>query len=191
LPSDYRNRPDLVRGLRNNNPTNIVPVYGGWQGQVGDDGTFAIFRDMSWGVRAWLSNFYSSYNTHGTTTLSQYITRFAPPSENDTASYINEVATYAGIDPNAPMPLDQATVTNILRGQLNVELGESNSSMVTDDDIAAGFALLDNKLSSFFSASAIKVSSLMQQYPLEVYGTAGMLLIGGGLLIYLIKRRKK
>jgi hypothetical protein len=192
MPNDYRNlQPPVPRGIRNNNPTNVTNVFGGWAGQVDTDGDFAVFKDMSWGVRAWLLNFYSSYNNHNTTTLRQYISRFAPPNENDTTAYIQSISDYTGIQPDEQLPLDQASVTDILKGQLIVEVGDKYAEFITDKDIIDGFSLLDNKLSTFFSATALKVNTLLNKYPYEIYGTAGLLLVGSGLLVYLIKMRKK
>ncbi|AAU90959.1 hypothetical protein [Methylococcus capsulatus] len=81
------------RGLRNNNPGNLVySPRNAWEGQVGHDGRFARFEQMEDGVRALgvtLLNYQRKRQLH---TVRQIITRWAPPNENDTATYIRRVA---------------------------------------------------------------------------------------------------
>lgn len=85
----------MNRGIRNNNPFNIRYVKTNlWKGKVKDDlkkdMEFEEFRTIAYGVRAGyllLSNYIHS----GTVVLKDIISRFAPPSENDTESYIRNV----------------------------------------------------------------------------------------------------
>lgn len=85
----------MNRGIRNNNPFNIRYVKTNlWKGKVKDDlkndMEFEEFRTIAYGVRAGyllLSNYIHS----GTDVLKDLISRFAPPSENDTESYIRNV----------------------------------------------------------------------------------------------------
>lgn len=156
MAQSFIGRFDLPLGLRNNNPGNIRPLdYDVWQGQIGVDNGFVVFKDISWGIRAFATNLYSSITKHGTDTLAKYISRYAPASENDTQNYINTVAAYTGIDPNGPIPTDETNVKNILAGQMIVELGQQDAALVTDQDINEGFALLSSPIASFFAASVI------------------------------------
>jgi len=192
VASDFRGNAALPRGLRNNNPLNLRPVSGGWQGQVGvDDDNFVIFSDISWGLRAYLLNFFSSINTHGTDTLREYINRYAPPTENNTSAYLTTVASDTGICADAPIPTDTTDVTNILKAQLIVEIGADNAAMITDDDIAQAFSLLSSPLQSFFGAAKVLVSN----YPVATYGVGALGFIAVGLLTFglykVIHNRKK
>ncbi len=191
MANDFRSLGNSYpRGLRNNNPTNLDTITPNWLGQVDSDGRFAVFENVALGIRAYLKNYYSSITKHKTATLSEYINRFAPPTENITSAYVKSVADTAGVDPNAPIPTDQETVTNIMKAQFAVELGKEYASMITDDDIAEGFSLLDSKLKTYFNAAV----AVFNKYPVASYGTSAIVLIGISFLsigIWERIRRKK
>lgn len=90
------------RGLRNNNPGNIrhgEPWVG--MAETQDDPSFVTFATPEYGIRAMarvLTNYQQKY---GINTVRQLISRWAPPEENDTESYIRSVAAQLGVDPNA------------------------------------------------------------------------------------------
>ena len=82
------------RGLRNNNPLNIrYNPRNRWRGQVPNrsDMEFCQFTSMRWGIRAAFI-LMINYHKQGINTPRQIITRWAPPSENNTEGYINSVA---------------------------------------------------------------------------------------------------
>jgi hypothetical protein len=91
------------RGLRNNNPGNIRDFGINWRGRVetdnGPGGPFVVFDTMENGLRALMRNLYSRSNDDGAgnTTIAAAITAWAPPSENDTRSYVNFVSVEAGL----------------------------------------------------------------------------------------------
>ena len=180
MAQDFRGNSNLPIGLRNNNPTNIVPVAGGWQGQVGTDGGFATFQDVSWGIRAYVKNLNSSINNHGTATLSEYITRFAPPSENDTASYIASVAKDTGLSADSTLQTDPDSIKKLLRAQMNVELGKKYADMVSDADISEGISLANGGAATLFKATKIFASSHVG-YLVVLAGIGGMAAIYLGL----------
>ena len=103
-----------------NNPLNIrYNPYNKWQGQVptpdGSRPRFCRFQTVAHGYRAaWilLSNYW---HIHGKQNLRAIITRFAPPTENHTASYIEHVALYVGISPSEWLPPPQDTPSLWLR----------------------------------------------------------------------------
>ena len=190
---DFRNAGISSQGLTNNNAGNIRPSgITPWMGQVGvSQNNFCIFSDVAWSIRAWLINFFSSVNNHGTTTLSSYITRYAPPSDNNnTAAYIQNMATATGLDPNAVMPLDNATVQQIMQAQFAIELGAQYANMLSQEDYDAGFSRYGNPSGSIVCAITISV----QSYPYQIFGAASILLMGAGLAtwaIWKIKSRGK
>lgn len=92
---------------RNNNPGNLV--YAGQPGASPGVGGFAAFDSLADGQAALQKQITldatrgTDVNGNPTTTLAELITSWAPPSENDTASYIANVSASTGFDPNAPL----------------------------------------------------------------------------------------
>jgi len=80
--------------IRNNNPGNLryyasIP----WVGQIGSDSRgFAIFDKLENGVRAMIKTLYNDRNK----TLAQIIYEYAPPSENNTEAYIQNIINWTG-----------------------------------------------------------------------------------------------
>lgn len=83
------------RSYRNNNPGNIE--YGKRTisyGAIGTDGRFAKFPDYETGLNALKRLITDVYINN---TLFQMISKYAPPSENDTKSYANSLASALGV----------------------------------------------------------------------------------------------
>lgn len=94
-----------TRGLRNNNPGNIrKDGKTVWQGMATaqPDASFVSFVSPEYGIRA-LAKVLHTYIATGTNTIRAIVTRWAPPSENNTAAYIAAVAAQTGINPDAPV----------------------------------------------------------------------------------------
>lgn len=90
-----------VRGLRNKNPFNIKKTGIAWQGETaGTDQTFETFDSYEMGIRAGARILINYQEKHGLNTVRQIINRFAPASENDSASYIQHVAKQLGVEPD-------------------------------------------------------------------------------------------
>ena len=89
----------LPRGYKNNNPLNIRITNTDWQGKVtpNTDGAFEQFIDMAHGYRAALITLRNYIKKYGLNTVRQMITRWAPPSENNTESYITNVCQNSGL----------------------------------------------------------------------------------------------
>lgn len=81
------------RGLRNNNPGNIRLSRTPWQGEIRppQDKAFCRFRSMAYGYRALIKLLQNYRRLHGCHTVADFIARWAPPAENDTAAYIRRV----------------------------------------------------------------------------------------------------
>ena len=103
----------MTRGLRNNNPCNIRNSDECWQGEVrpSRDSSFKQFSTMAYGYRAAFKLLYNYQHLRGCKRLSDFITRFAPPSENNTRAYISTVANRSGVS-------DVATVDTKNREQM-------------------------------------------------------------------------
>lgn len=106
----------MPRGMRNNNPLNIRRSKTKWIGEVDRitikeyepverttdicDRTFCQFQTLEHGWRAAFLLLKKYINAYGLCTIEQIINRWAPPSENATRSYINDVSFHSCIYPN-------------------------------------------------------------------------------------------
>lgn len=135
-----------VRGIRNNNPGNIREAAGGgdaWRGEraTDDDPAFEEFTEMRYGVRAAAIVFRNYQARHGLRTVAQLINRWAPPVENDTASYVNAVAKRVGVDAFAPVDLSNGELLyRFLRAVFRHECGIA-AEAIPESTIRAGIAL--------------------------------------------------
>lgn len=96
----------LPRGIRNNNPLNIVKGNS-WKGERANqtDKRFEEFESMAMGLRAGfvlLRNYIEGTKTRPTkfNTIRKIIARWAPPSENYTQRYIDNVCKWSGLLPD-------------------------------------------------------------------------------------------
>lgn len=84
------------RGIRNCNPGNIRNSDAtDWKGEIPSgkktDREFEEFEDMQHGYRALIKLLQNYSKKHGCNTISDYIKRWAPKHENNTAAYITAV----------------------------------------------------------------------------------------------------
>lgn len=102
----------MTRGLRNNNPLNIRHSADQWQGAATTqtDKSFVQFQNMAYGYRAaWkiLDTYCLRFRRERLPYhVRNIITRWAPPSENDTEAYIRHVVRLSGLGgyENIPRP---------------------------------------------------------------------------------------
>lgn len=82
------------RGLALNNPGNIRHSSDHWYGMSADqpDTDFVKFQAPLWGIRA-MAKILDHYVETGAKTVRDVISRWAPPTENDTENYIQFVAS--------------------------------------------------------------------------------------------------
>lgn len=94
----------LPRGIRNNNPGNLVITEIKWNGKVpfseNTDGKFEQFVGPVWGIRAMFMDVRGDIEKDGLDTIRKLITEYAPPRENNTAAYISSVSKTLGIGPD-------------------------------------------------------------------------------------------
>ena len=104
-----------TRGARNNNPGNIEDgAFARAHGAIGSDGRFAIFPSMAAGVAAMDALLSGKYG-RGMDTIASLVTSWAPPSENNTAAYIADVAKRTGLGATAHLSASQlAAVRNAM-----------------------------------------------------------------------------
>lgn len=115
-----------VRGLRNNNPGNIVRTKDQWRGMSADqsaDTRFVVFDAPVWGLRA-LARILRKYNASGLTTVQAMISKWAPPTENNTSAYANAVARELGVSPTQPLMLTDDTMARLMAAIVRHENGQ-------------------------------------------------------------------
>lgn len=105
----WQNKDNITRGTGKskggeNNPMNIRASNTKWLGEV-DPGFKTDFENFSTPADGYRAGFVTIYNyiKNGADTLTKILNKYAPPSENDTQAYIDQVSKYTGIDPNAQL----------------------------------------------------------------------------------------
>lgn len=176
MPDSFTDRPDLPRGIRNNNPGNIKTGEA-WQGMTGDDGTFIIFKDITWGTRA-LATDLANKIREGHNTIRSIIYIYAPPLENDTDKYVAAVSRNTGLDPDMPLSMDQVTLHNLSRAIINHENGDQASALVTDADIDQGIGMMNDSLITLFQAAGVAVETAVEKVTSNSAGSGGLLTLG-------------
>jgi len=88
------------RGIRNNNPGNIRLSETVWQGQqpFQSDPDFAVFSTPLYGLRALMKTLLTYYRRYDLDTVQSLINRYAPPYENATDFYTEQVAEALEVD---------------------------------------------------------------------------------------------
>lgn len=134
-----------VRGLRNNNPGNLIKTNIAWQGKIknGKDANFEQFTDVYFGLRAMYKDLINDINK-GKNTVTKLINEYAPPHENDTKAYINSVAKNLGVTPEQKLTkINSAFLMLLGRSIIKVELGTAHTE-ITDDDLKKSIGMLGN-----------------------------------------------
>lgn len=123
----YLGQNGFPRGMRNNNPGNIRISSTAWRGKVpaaqNTDGAFEQFQTYAFGVRAMIKNLLT-YGQRGLTTVRQIVSTWAPSTENDTNTYIRNVAAALGVSPDATLNLEnQKTMQDLVWAMTAIENG--------------------------------------------------------------------
>ena len=113
----------MTRGIRNNNPLNLRHSADQWQGARKEqtDKSFVQFESMAYGYRAALKTLDSYWNhfkqLRQPFTVRAIISRWAPPSENDTDAYVSTVLrlTSLGGNERLPRPLRGIAIDKLVR----------------------------------------------------------------------------
>lgn len=107
-----------TRSWRNSNPGNIrYSDFSRKVGAIGQAGGFAVFPDEATGMYAIEALLRT--DSYSKLTVQDAISRYAPPSENNTASYHKHIEKLTGISINKPMakltPKELASVANAIK----------------------------------------------------------------------------
>lgn len=132
----------LPRGIRNNNPGNIRKTAIAWRGEIeGKDPEFEAFETLEHGVRAMAKTLLTYYRVHKLKTVGWIISRWAPPSENDTLAYIRSVSKALGVEPDETIDLEnRETLCKLVSAIVRHENGRKpdGSDWITKDVIEKG-----------------------------------------------------
>lgn len=120
-----------TRGERNNNPGNIrFDSRWTWKGQVSQDsGGYLIFDYPENGIRAIVKDLLSKF-ARGLNTVYGIISVYAPPSENNTKSYIDAVSSALGVSSTASLDLMN---TGTMRGFVRAIIKHENGRIIYTD----------------------------------------------------------
>lgn len=103
--TSFLNQPKLSRGVRNNNPGNLRRSSIKWKGKIpfsqSKDKDFEQFDSIENGIRAMVLDIYGDITKDKLNTLNLLIHSYAPPSENNTSSYVNDTAMSTGLQPDS------------------------------------------------------------------------------------------
>ena len=141
----------MTRGQRNNNPLNIRHSADHWQGARAEqiDKSFVQFKTMAYGYRAaWkiLESYWKTFHRIGSPfNVKTIISRWAPPSENDTQNYIRTVLRLSGLGGNENLPqpsrgVDIPRLERLLTAMTTMECGVPYAQVDTQA-IRQGYAL--------------------------------------------------
>lgn len=131
----------MSRGLRNNNPGNIRNSSTVWIGEVtpSKDKSFKQFKSMAYGYRATIKLLQNYRKIHNCQTVSDFIKRWAPPSENNTSGYISRVCSEMQV-PNTYIP-DIEDKNTMCAFAAAISLVENGVPAIMED-VYAGWELL-------------------------------------------------
>ena len=124
-----------------NNPMSLTDEGSQWIGRNGSvtapSGVkFVSFDTDVNGIRAGVINMLKQMNA-GHNTVTKLITVYAPPTENDTVSYVNDVATQINVNAENVLNKNYDTVYALTKAIIAHEQGK-RASEVKDEDIDAG-----------------------------------------------------
>ncbi|CDG21578.1 Protein P5 [Xenorhabdus poinarii G6] len=131
----------MTRGIRNHNPGNIR--HGDkWQGlsDTQTDKSFCQFVSPEYGIRAMLKILRNYERKYGDNTIRQFISRWAPPNENNTENYIAYVSNAVGVTSSTVIDVENtATMRRLVKAIIQMENGQQPYS---DTVITRAFELL-------------------------------------------------
>jgi len=123
-----------VRGIRNNNPTNLEDAGIAWQGMIGTDGPYCVFDTMENGIRAAAINLRNYWRLHGINTVDGIVRRW---SATDQDAYVSHVSGWIGVDPQDALDMEDVGVrTQLLQAMTRQEEGLP-AELLIDSTIAS------------------------------------------------------
>lgn len=120
-----------TRGERLNNPGNIRISNQSWVGKIepSSDAEFEQFDTPEHGIRA-MAKIILTYYHNGINTIDGVVTKWAPPSENPTAAYIENVCSRCGYQATAKLMFTSLDdLAPVIMGMIDQEQGGCIYSM--------------------------------------------------------------
>lgn len=153
---DFRGKPNLTRGMRNNNVGNLRPSGFTYTGQVGKDaGNHAIFSDMKFGAAAMINDLAFKFYARNPRldTIRKFVSVYAPSSDNnDEANYRNWISSNAKIGIDDPIPKDVNIFKKIVEAVGKMEVSTNQYNMIPQRDWYYAYETI---LPKYFSRDAI------------------------------------
>ena len=135
-------------GIRNTNPLNIRRGKTHWKGEIphspsptGEgrgEAAFCKFESIEWGIRAAFCLLRTYSRKYHLNCIADIITRWAPPSENDTSRYICNVCRWSGLA--GMQRLTESDWPAIVRAMARQETG----LCLSEEQINKGYELFKN-----------------------------------------------
>ena len=132
----------MTLGERNNNPLNIRKVPGThWRGEVSSPlgevgrGSFVRFSSLAYGLRAAFCILRTYRDKYKLVCIEDIITRWAPPTENDTRKYICDCCKLTGF--GGKERLTENNWPRLVGAMARLESGMN----LTEEQIRQGFRL--------------------------------------------------
>ncbi|GAA4850891.1 hypothetical protein [Algivirga pacifica] len=161
------------RGIRNNNPGNIVQSSVPWKGKLlsPNDTRFEQFKDLLHGLRALFLNLNTYYEKRGLRTIREIVYRYAPPHENHTENYVQHVARVVGIPEDTMLPKQEEVFLRLAKGIVQMENRMEDRHLVTEQDLVGGL-----QLSGIFTFPGVSYTTAFTESGRQKIG--GVLLLG-------------
>lgn len=153
---DFRGKPNLTRGMRNNNVGNLRPIGFSYTGQVGKDaGNHAVFSDMKFGASAMVNDLAFKFYARNPqlNTIRKFVSVYAPSSDNnDEANYRNWISSNAKIGVDDTIPKDVNVFKKIVEAVGKMEVSTNQYNMIPQADWDYAYYTI---LPKYFSRDAI------------------------------------
>lgn len=140
------------RGLRNNNPFNLVKTSILWKGKVpGDDPKFETFSSVEYGLRAGMMDILGDINTGQDTfslliggTPPLFLDGFAPAGDgNDVDFYVSYLADFVGFPKTGNLKnLTKVQFLELARGIVFMENRKEDAELLLPSVYSASYDLL-------------------------------------------------
>ncbi len=157
---DFRNSNAKTRGIRNNNPGNLIKTNNNWKGKVdlsqNTDSRFEQFISVEYGIRAMMKNLISWYK-RGYNTIDSIINKWAPAFENNTERYIAFVSNKTGIPAKQVISkLDKNILITLSMAITEMENGKEHQ-LINSNLYEKAFEMIGTNVSNIISSVKKKV----------------------------------
>lgn len=122
------------------NPMGIMIVHGvTWAGQAQSqlDDRLVTFTGPGWGMRAGVKTLHTYQTKDGVKTMREAIHRWAPPNENDTQAYIDDVCERCSVGQDDQVNFDLIMPTLVKA----IVIHENGRCIYSDDVISQAIAM--------------------------------------------------